>query len=183
MHEWCCVWRKKIIPRKSHSHVRIVFIPGLSSSSVFAFTQVKCVVNEVFTHHGWPRYLHIDFLQLRMFLFLFLWSLLINLVYLFVWLCIVVIQSLGVNSHYWKNQNMGYCIGVVLKRRPSENLFFREPARGLRVFILKLKEETSQRMATTPFGNDACKMHTWTLHYNTCFPFIFASYKGYITVI
>ena len=77
---------KKIIPRKSHSHVRIVFIPGLSSSSVFAFTQVKCVVNEVFTHHGWPRYLHIDFLQLRMFLFLFLWSLLINLVYLFVWL-------------------------------------------------------------------------------------------------
>ena len=30
---------------------------------------------------------------------------------------------------------------------------------------------------------DACKMHRWTLHYNPCFPIIFASYKCYITVI
>ena len=27
---------------------------------------------------------------------------------------------------------------------------------------------------------DACKMHTWTLHFITCYSMLFASYKGYI---
>ena len=30
---------------------------------------------------------------------------------------------------------------------------------------------------------DACKMHTWTLHYITYITIIFASYKGYINVL